>query len=109
VRSSCSCRRCFWSERRTSSANGACGRQDRQESAGMRLARADQLDFGVFTQPRPKGDMRQLRQEQLGLVKLWIDARLVLTNAHRGGDALDDFLADFTNLLPVRQCFCNNF
>jgi hypothetical protein len=30
------------SERRTSSANGACSRHDRQESAGMRLVSADQ-------------------------------------------------------------------
>ena len=57
----------------------------------------------------PKGEMRQLRQEQLGLVKLRIDARSVLTNTHGAGDALNDFLADFTNPLPVRQCFCNNF
>jgi hypothetical protein len=56
----------------------------------------------------PKGDMRQLRQEQLGLVKLRIDARSVLTNTHRWR-APYDFLADFTNPLPVRQCFCNNF
>jgi len=34
----------------------------------------------------PKGEMRQLRQEQLGLVKLRIDARSVLTNTHRGGE-----------------------
>ena len=41
VCSSCSSSSMFLSERRTSSANGACGRQDRHDSAGMRLLIAD--------------------------------------------------------------------
>ena len=41
VCSSCSSSAMLWSERRTSSANGACGRQDRHDSAGIRLLIAD--------------------------------------------------------------------
>jgi len=47
-------------------------------------------------------------QEQLGLLKLRIEVRSVLTNAHRGRNPPDSFFTDLMNPLAVGQCFGNS-